>query len=139
MPPARVRHLFRTLDADGNGTLSLEELLSGFEKEFGNLRPHAKDAVFALFEAHASDEGNGKGLKIGKFNRFYAEILFKHFDADNNGTLQAEEAQEALKFLMKPAAGQPQASVAFPPTAYNEAGELQLPFSWFWTYYQAMD
>lgn len=37
LPPARVRHMFRVLDADGNGALSLDELLTGFEKEFGSL------------------------------------------------------------------------------------------------------
>lgn len=55
--------------------------------------PHVKEAIETLFAAHASGEGNQKGIKTGVFNRFYGEILFKHFDADNSGTLQADEAQ----------------------------------------------
>ena len=56
----------------------------------GVLRPHAKQAVATLFEKHATNEASGKGLKIGKFNRFYGEILFRPFDANDNGTLQME-------------------------------------------------
>ena len=36
------------------------------------------------------------------FSRFYAEVLFKHFDVDNSGTLQLAEVEEALKHLVKP-------------------------------------
>jgi len=110
VPPGRVRHLFKKLDIDQNGVLSLEELEVGFKTEFGQLNAHANAAVTSLFEAHATDEGSGRGLKINVFNRFYAEILFKHFDADNNGTLQLGEAQEALKFLVKPGAEAPAAA-----------------------------
>ena len=44
MPPGRVRHMFKTLDTDGNGTLSSEELKTGFAKEFkvDALAPHVR-------------------------------------------------------------------------------------------------
>ena len=44
MPPGRVRHMFKTLDTDGNGTLSSEELKAGFAKEFkvDALAPHVR-------------------------------------------------------------------------------------------------
>ena len=47
MPPGRVRHMFKTLDTDGNGTLSLEELKMGFKKDFkvDALAPHVRAAV----------------------------------------------------------------------------------------------
>ena len=46
MPPGRVRHMFKTLDTDGNGTLSSEELKTGFAKEFkvDALAPHVRAA-----------------------------------------------------------------------------------------------
>ena len=46
MPPGRVRHMFKTLDTDGNGTLSLEELKKGFAKDFkvDALAPHVRAA-----------------------------------------------------------------------------------------------
>lgn len=48
-------------------------------------------------------------------------------------------SQEALKFLMKPSDGQPAVAAAFPTMVYNDAGEVNLPFAWFWSYYQAME
>ena len=84
-PPGRVRHIFKTWDTDQDGGLALDELHAGFHGLFGDsFAPHAKEAVSALFEAHATaDAGRGKQLKIGVFNRFFAEILFKHFDTNN--------------------------------------------------------
>ena len=84
--------------------MSLDELQAGFEREFGDqfgkLAPHAKAAIPALFDAFASDvAGVGKALSLEVFTRVYAEILYKHFDEDNNGTLQVGEAEKPLKFL----------------------------------------
>lgn len=144
-PPGRVRHMFKKLDANNDGFLSLDELLIGFEREFekigGGLAPHAKDAISELFEEHAkTDDTHGKVLKIGQFARFYAVILFKHFDADNSGKLDLEEATAALKFLSKPSSDSSQLQVAFPPQAYDEAGGVKpLPFAWFWSTFRAMD
>lgn len=143
VPPGRVRHTFKKWDADKNGSLSLAELQAGFESEFGKeLAPHAKDAIPTLFEKHAKvDEAGEQSLNVTVFNRFYAEILFKHFDASNDGKLQLAEAQEALAFLVKPSAdgGKPNVSMAYPPDAYDETGALALPKSWFLSMYQAME
>ena len=120
----------------------LTELQNGFEKEFkGGLMPHAKAAVEALFEEHAKEDGAGiKSLKPGSFNRFYAEILFRHFDANNNGTLQLEEAQAALQFLYPTKDGaKPDVNVAFPESAKSESGELRLPKGWFFMMYQGVE
>ena len=184
-PPGRVRHMFKKLDANGDGFLCLDELMLGFEREFekvgGGLAPHAKDAIGALFEEHAKEDDAkgacssrlpfhrlacpgkrticsqchrwaqsntlcsprlraGKVLKIGQFARFYAVILFKHFDADDSGRLELEEATAALKFLTKPSPDSPDIQVAFPPQACDEAGRVKsLPFSWFWSTFRAMD
>ena len=95
-----------------------------------------------LFEAKASDEAVGKALKINVFSRFYAEILFKHFDASNTGTLQLAEAETALKWLLKPKHGTlgeaQQLAVALPP-GVPQGGPASLPFAWFWVHYQAME
>ena len=77
-------------------------------------------------------------LKIKLFNRFYAEVLFKHFDANNNGTLQLDEATKALRFLVKPTEGQPEPVLAL-PADYSRDGELHLPWSWFASVYKSME
>lgn len=147
-PAARVRATFRKLDKDNSGKISLEELTSGLEQDIcgdgGTLPAHAKMAISELFEAHAKEYPGTlmkyKALPSGSFARFYAEILFRKFDANNNGTLQLDEAQEALKFL-KPKSGdgsRPDVHVAFPPSAYVD-GELRLPWSWFWAMFLAME
>ena len=139
--PRRTKAFFAKLDKDKDNRVTLTELQSGFEKEFkGQLRPHAKDAIVELFEAHAKEDAAGKSLKPGSFNRFYAEILFRHFDENNNGTLQLEEAQEALKFLYPTKDGaKPDVNVAFPDSAKTESGEFALPKGWFFMTYQAVE
>lgn len=88
--PLRTRAFFSRLDKDTDNRVTLAELQLGFEREFkSGLTKHAKEAIVALFEAHAKEDGSGsKSLKPGSFNRFYAEILFRHFDANNNGFLE---------------------------------------------------
>ena len=131
--------MFKKMDTNQDGLLSLAELQAGFASEFGDLSPAAKDAIPTLFEQRAKADDKGeKALKIGVFNRFYAQILFTHFDANGDGVLQLEEAQAALKWLTKPSADG-NVAVAFPPDAYTESGELALPFGWFWGVYSAME
>jgi hypothetical protein len=148
--PERTRAFFTKLDRNKDNRVSLEELQAGFEREFkGSLREHAKQEIATLFEAHAQAEGGwgpmgsaSKTLKPGSFNRFYAEVLFKHFDANNNGYLELAEAEEALRFLRPNKAdggGKDDVHVAFPTSAYTESGELRLPKAWFFALYQSME
>ena len=146
--PQRTKAFFHRLDRDKDNCVTLDELQAGFESEFKDgLTAHAKEAIVTLFEAHAVEVAGGlfggtkRFLKPGSFNRFYAEILFRHFDANNNGTLDLEEAQAALRFLKKKPEGgeKPDVQVAFPSNAYTETGELRLPKSWFFGLYQSME
>ena len=66
----------------------------------------------------------------------WQEVLFKHFDADDSGTLEYAEAQKALQFLSN---SKEPATVAFPPDAYDAKGVLKLPKSWFFSMYRAME
>ena len=140
MPPGRVRHMFKKLDKDGSGGLTMEELLVGFAKEFNvtSLAPHVKAKMQEAFDRVASDDKqDGKSLKASHFGRFYAEVLFRHFDADNSGTLELAEVQKAMAFLTKP--GQPTPVVAYPPQYTQPSGEVHLPIGWFWSMFSAMD
>ena len=141
LPPGRVRHLFKKLDTNKDGRLTLDELQAGFVTEFSDLSAAAQSAIPSLFEQRAENDPNaGKSLSASIFSRFYAQILFIHFDTNQDGVLQLDEAQEALKFLVKSVDGvKPELSVAFPPEAYSDTGELRLPMSWFWSIFSSME
>ena len=104
LPPGRVRHLFKKLDVDGSGGLSIKEVTEGFAKEFGveQLASHVTTGMQSMIEQHGTVSGEGKIITASKFSRFYAEVLFLHFDKDNSGTLELAEVQEALKQIAKP-------------------------------------
>jgi len=142
MPPGRVRHLYKTMDKDCNGGLSLDELKKGFAKDLGSeLAPHVLACIEALFEAHAEDPGDGtKVITTKQFSRFYCEVLFAHFDKDQSGTLELDEFQAALGFLVKPDADGTKCLpvVPYPPEFTKESGEVNLPKGWFWQFFKAM-
>ena len=140
--PARVKAVFQKFDEDKDGKLTLEEITIGFDREFKTKLPaHARDAIPELFEKHAKADGAGpKQLGRQLFSRFYAEILFKVFDADNNGWLSLAEAQNALQYLLPKGTGGSDSAVnvAFPADAYTPEGELRLQKAWFYQVFKSM-
>ena len=46
---------------------------------------------------------------------------------------------QALKWLLKPKDGATSDVTLALPVGVDATGELNLPFSWFWAYYQAME
>ena len=145
MPPGRVRFMFKKYDTDDDGRLSLDELIAGFQTELkvDSLAPHVMDKLKECFEkvATAGDDGGAKAIERKHFARFYAEIMFRHFDKDNSGTLELAEVQEALKHLVKPDAdgNRVMPVVAYPPEFTDDKGEVRLPMSWFWLTFSAME
>ena len=77
--------------------------------------------------------GAARGLDLQLFNSTYAAILFAHFDTNNDGMLQLDEATRALQFL-RPSG---QDAIAFPAEAYTADGVLLSP-QWFYSMFQAM-
>ena len=142
VPPARVRAMFKRLDKDGNGGLSIEEIESGFAREFqvDALRPHVRAVMRSCFDRVATDDGaGGKHLTTRVFSRFYAEMIFRHFDRDDNGTLELQEMQRALAFMVKPGDGARPLVAAYPPELHDSSGEVHLPVEWFWRLFSAME
>ena len=139
LPPARVRALWKKLDPDGTGGVTLEALEAGFAKDFkvDKMGPTVLEAMKGNFEKHSVD---GK-LPRKVFSRFYCEVLFYHVDADKNGTLELAEFQNALKHMVKPNADGMQVMpiVAYPPEFTTESGEVHLPLTWFWATFSAME
>ena len=144
VPPARVRHMFKLLDKDSSGGLSWNEILNGFTKEFAtDLSPSVVEKMKACFDTHATSDWLGrKSLSIKVFSRYYAEVLFLHFDRNDDGKLQLAEVEEALAFLVKADGkdgAKPPVVVAYPPEFTDEKGEVHLPIQWFWSFFSAMD
>ena len=136
-PPGRVRYAFKQMDVNSSGGLTLEELKAGLAREFGvdELAPHVLEAMEYQFLVHADDREDGvKVLTAKVFSRYFCEVLFRHFDKNNNGVLELAEVHEALKFLVKPDedGNQLVPVVAFPPEFCDEDGEVKLPITWFW-------
>ena len=133
--------MFKTLDKDSSGGLTEAELLTGFAAEFKveALTDHVISTIKETFAKVATaDAADGKSLKPGLFSRFYCEVIFNHFDTNQNGTLQVAEAQAALAYMNK--AGNEPLYVAFPPQFSDAAsGELRLPIQWFWKLFSAME
>ena len=142
-PPGRVRAMFKRMDKDSSGGLTMDELLKGFEKELkSKLAPHVVQKMREAFDKVATDDAaGGKSLKVNHFSRYYCEVLFRHFDKNNDNVLQLAEVSEALKFMVKPNASGVQVApiVAYPPEFTDASGEVALPIQWFWATFSAMD
>ena len=139
-----MRHLYTTLDVDKSGTLSWDELKTGFAKHFNvdALAEHVEAKMREAFDKVAKPDASGTmALGKGVFSRFYAEVLFRHFDKDNSGTLQLAEFQEALGHMVKPNADGTKTLpiIAFPESCRDETGEVHLPVKWFWATFAAME
>ena len=115
---------------------------SGVAAPGASLAPHVIAKLEEEFAKRATQEaGGGKALMPTVFSRFYCEMLFRHFDKDNNGTLELAEVSEALKYLVKPNADGVKVApvVAYPPEFTTASGEVHLPIQWFWAHFSSME
>ena len=97
--------IFKAIDIDGDGSLSKEEILHGYEEHFGV--PITEEQVDEMFEKIDLD-GNGTidytefvMATIEEKNLITNERLkmaFKMFDKDNSGALSPDEIKEVLCF-----------------------------------------
>lgn len=140
--PARVRHIFRTLDTDRDGRLTHNDLARGLPAHFGGSLPQrALDVLDTNFHANAirDAECSERYLDGPRFNRLFAEVLFARSDADGAGALTLEQAQDALAFLRRaPKDGTVAAAlpIAVPGEYYDEGGGVRLPLCFFFSLYR---
>lgn len=141
--PSRVRYIFRKLDSNGDGRLTRPDVQEGLARELGpGLAPHVLDAAGAFFDTHAIGDLSfpERYLNGEMFNVLFAQVLFLRHDAGSTGSLNSEQAQEALKFLRRPPAdggAKPDVPIAVPAELYDSDGVLRLPFAWFAALYRA--
>lgn len=98
-----MKNLFKSLDKNGDGTLSLTEMLDGFNKAFG-----AASDGFELKTVLKEMDTNGDGVvtyeeflrvvvnKNSLINEQNLRLCFEKFDENNDGKLSAEEIKNAL-------------------------------------------
>ncbi|KAF3539588.1 hypothetical protein F2Q69_00019035 [Brassica cretica] len=98
-----LKEMFKGMDTDDSGTITLEELRQGLAKQGTRLSEYE---VQQLMEA-ADADGNGT-IDYGEFiaatmhiNRLDREehlySAFQHFDKDNSGYITMEELEQALR------------------------------------------
>lgn len=88
----------------------------------------AEEHIPKQFETHASEGG----LDEAHFTTVYCAFLFRNFDANGDGLLDVDEAQEALKFLN---GGKP-LQIAIPSEFVDKT--VGVSKAWFWMMYKEL-
>jgi calcium-dependent protein kinase len=96
--------MFTSIDADGNGVISREELVSTFQQQAGG--HYSKEEVEAI--ARSVDINDSGKIDFNEFiiamydrRKLYLRDslaeAFEHFDVDHTGFIEVEELREMLK------------------------------------------
>nr|GMD14618.1 calcium-dependent protein kinase 17-like [Ipomoea batatas] len=98
-----LKEMFKSMDTDGNGTITLEELKQGLAKQGTKLSEYE---VKQLMEA-ADADGNGlidyeefitATMHLNKLDREeHLYKAFQYFDKDNSGFITRDELEQALR------------------------------------------
>ena len=100
-----LEKMFKAIDKDGDGNLSKQEILEGYEIHFGV--PISEEQVDEMFEQIDID-GNGtidytefvmatmNQMKLISNDKL--EAAFRMFDKDNSGTISPDEIKDVLGF-----------------------------------------
>ena len=100
----RLTKLFQSIDANGDGTLSREELINGYTKQLGS-RKSAEQEVALILEStdlDASDAMDYSEFLLAAVNRKKLlskrnlQSAFQFFDSDNSGTITTDELRNIL-------------------------------------------
>ncbi|XP_054819385.1 calcium-dependent protein kinase 2-like [Prosopis cineraria] len=98
-----LKEMFKNMDTDGSGTITVEELKQGLAKQGTKL---SEQEVKQLMEA-ADADGNGTidydefitaTMQMNRMNKEeHLYTAFQYFDKDNSGYITIEELEQALK------------------------------------------
>ena len=95
-----VSELFAALDTDGDGKISREEFIAGFDKLEAEMEPEAEAAAAATFAAVDADKSGKLDLEEllsalaaagDDADRAEVEALFKRLDVNGDGAITMEE------------------------------------------------
>lgn len=100
---SKMEAIFKAMDLDGDGMLSMEEIQKGYDKHFGT--PIDDDEIQRMFKEIDTD-GNGS-IDYSEFlmatmnesqllSQEKLKAAFKMFDKDGSGSISKAEIKEAL-------------------------------------------
>ncbi|MBA0577328.1 hypothetical protein Golob_023997 [Gossypium lobatum] len=112
-----LKQMFKTIDSDNSGTITLEELKQGLAKQGTKLTEYevkqlmeavssvSKDSIVQLYMADADSNGTidyeefiTATMHMNRMDREeHLYRAFQHFDKDNSGYITIEELEQALR------------------------------------------
>ncbi|MFQ6625280.1 hypothetical protein Gotur_005624 [Gossypium turneri] len=112
-----LKEMFKTIDSDNSGTITLEELKQGLAKQGTKLTEYevkqlmeavssvSKDSIVQLYMADADSNGTidyeefiTATMHMNRMDREeHLYRAFQHFDKDNSGYITIEELEQALR------------------------------------------
>jgi calcium-dependent protein kinase len=99
---AGIKAMFRNLDKDGNGELSIQEILEGLVAQGVQIQEEEVQDIINHLDGAGINTINSDEFLAAVFNRSLLEkhnlleSAFKHFDSDGDGFITKEELQKGL-------------------------------------------
>ncbi|GAB4824128.1 hypothetical protein N2152v2_011174 [Parachlorella kessleri] len=100
---AGLEAIFKSIDVDGSGTITAEELREALQSKGSRLRQEDLEALMKMVDVDASgtiDYEEFLAATLSQHQLMKEENMmraFQHFDKDGSGTISREELREALK------------------------------------------
>ena len=100
---AELQRAFRSLDANGDGKLSRDELVAGYKQIMGDLAAEEEvERIMAIADADGSGEIDYSEFVVATMDKKKLlsneklETAFNLFDKDNSGSISADEIKDVL-------------------------------------------